>query len=289
MYRASLVAWNEYAYTPHYITDDIKKVIVKNPQSFSLNFMLSKSNLSQIFTKPGYVDLPTSFLFVGSTLNKQSNANTSLQVSSNEVSISVKVYDKSKIATKTFSSKSSIRPILFSNKFEFDSLAHLVASPLQTFSSTVKSSQVRAAVHIRCCTEFKTGFLKVYVRDVKNPLTKSATTFIKVKDAVPDTFSLLNQCLSASQFMYNMNNIPEFSISVPFGEFCTIFEVVDDNEAIDTIYYKPFGIAYDDKSIYGRIIVDSEFRMLVKLKSGQFIKLRIKPFKTKIYKSLFNI
>ena len=81
------------------------------------------------------------------------------------------------------------------------------------------------------------------------------------------------------------NKLEEIVIPVRVGEFYRFFE---SKKRIIDIYNKPFGIKFNDKSIYGRLITLDEVTMIVKFEDSSVIKLTLKPYITDLISTSFG-
>ena len=128
---------------------------------------------------------------------------------------------------------------------------------------------------------------RLVVIDEKNEnLNLKTFAIIQVKQVTPDTL-FSNQCIPLSELgNYIKSNIQEITIGIPVGEFVTFFETPKDI-TITKIYKKPFTVTYTETSISGRFLTTDTREMIVKLSSGQVIKLKIKPQLTQVVTSLF--
>ena len=160
-----------------------------------------------------------------------------------------------------------------------------VSPPPPSFRHTIQSHiEVNSLVH--CCNLSDMNVIHVYSQAKQSRSTKLAK--ISVKDGRPDYLTILGDC-NYSLLQQSDNRLPEIIVYVRIGEFGKILELppsVDDE--IEIVYNKPFGISYDKKKIYGRIITQKEVNLFVKLKSGKVFKVILKPYLSSTIESLFG-
>jgi len=111
---------------------------------------------------------------------------------------------------------------------------------------------------------------------------------LDVINAIPDYLSTLGSCEFA-KLRDIQAHLQEIVIYARIGEYSKLFELPNSiNDEIEAVYKRPFGIAFDSKSIFGRITTDQQIELIVKLKSQRYFKLIIKPYITQTIQSLFG-
>jgi len=111
---------------------------------------------------------------------------------------------------------------------------------------------------------------------------KYATIFIA--NRIPDYFSQLNDCIQIKG-----GNIPEFEIPVKIGEWQKILSLPPTiPDKIVKIYNKPFGIQFTEKEIFGRVIINQPYTMVVILNTNKSFKLKLVPYMSEFVSWLLN-
>ena len=129
------------------------------------------------------------------------------------------------------------------------------------------------------------GIVHINVVDTSNDSLGNNNTFatIFVKNRVPDYFSQLTDCVKVA------GNVPEFEIPVRIGEWQKILSIPDNvPDKIVKIYNKPFGIQFNEKEIFGRIVVNQRYTMIVVLDTNKAFKVTLVPYMSEFVSWILN-
>ena len=159
---------------------------------------------------------------------------------------------------------------------------------IQWSGKTYKQSYVRFPIqHDRDLPGESTSIV-IHQEKSESDTVLKKTAFLLVKDIRPDYLSTVGDC-TYQILQLQSSSFNNFEVFVPVGEYTTIFRIPDEvDEYILEVRNKPFGIQYDTKRIFGRLISLKEHQLIVKLVSGKILKLTLRPYLTEFLEEAFE-
>jgi len=277
---ASGYVWDSYKFRKELLGEKVHSYITQKTPITNHENQRTKQFGYNIM-RGGFVTTPiiTSTVIQRKNFNLEWYSNTyvkgTLSRASNFVYVSPITFRTSKISIKSLSKRSDISSYLPSSSQKlYVTHREKITLSFQTSSERVIKRPYGGYM------SFITNYAVTQVIRADKTADKQTPykATVIVKGLMPNYYSM-NICDSGQ------NKLEEIVIPVRVGEFYRFFE---SKKRITDVYNKPFGVKFNDKSIYGRLITLDEVTMIVKFEDSSVIKLTLKPYITDFISTSFG-